>query len=205
MKKTSLTKLDRSFKPDINYWELNPQVAYIEPFDRIYAVDDGGEASSKTMWAIFFMCDPDEEENLLYRLKINDRKKAVEKYFPNIDWDNELLKEGLKEYPYQCLNTVQRALKSELDTLKDREELIRETERTMDDYMRHPDGSYILDKQNKPIWIKGNAAQLDKMHGQTSKLYENIEKVIEKFMFQKAEDARIYGGRKPTIAEKGLL
>lgn len=200
------TKINKDFNFNVNFWTLNPQMQFIEPFNKLYKMDDGGEKSSKYMWSVFFMTDPDDEVNIMFRLPEFERRKSVENFFPEIDWENKVFKECLEQYPFKCLTAVQRALLEEFDSLIQRVKILRETPYTLDDYMREEEsGDYIYDKSGKPIPIKGTAKQLDDMRAKSKKFYEDIEVTIKKFMDEKADESRVWGGRKQTISELGLL
>ncbi len=64
---SKFVKINKNFSWDTNFWELNPQVAFIYPFSVLYNWDDGQDKSSQHMWSVFFMVDPDEEEQPLTR------------------------------------------------------------------------------------------------------------------------------------------
>ena len=202
MNKTSLTNYP--INPDINYWEANPQVKYIEPFNLLYEMDDGGENSSKYMYCITFFCDPDEQENKYFRMSEEVRKKNLQNYFKEVDWDHPLFIKGLEAYPFECMDSIKRALKQELESAKKRAKLIS-AEPTLDGYMLDEDGDYIYDKSGKPIWIKGTAKQLDDMRKSTAKIYEDIDRTIERYMSKKADEIRIRGGRKQTLSERDMI
>jgi len=201
--KTSLTNYP--INPDVNYWIANPQVRYIEPFNEIYDVDDGGEKSSKYMYCITFFCDPDEEENKYFRMTEEVRKKNLKNYFKEVDWNNKLFKKGLAAYPFECMDSIKRSLKEELESAKERAKVISETEYTLDDYMRDSSGDYIYDKSGKPIPIKGTAKQLDDLRKNTGKIYDDLDRTIEKYMSKKADEIRIRGGRKQTLSELDMI
>jgi len=191
--------------PNDNYWEVNPQVKYIKPFSEVYKLDDGGEHSSKFMYVVTFFCDPDENENKFFRMSEEVRKKNLEEFYPEMDWEDPLFQECLEAYPFECMNSIQRSLKEQLDSMKERTKLITSTERTLDHYLQDDEGNMIYDKSGKPIFVKGTAKQIDDLQKTTRKIYEDLEILMEKFMSQKAEDVRVRGGRKRTAHEKGLV
>lgn len=163
----------------------------MSPFNKLE--DEFPEDSSQHMWAIFFMCDPDEEINKFYRFSLAKRRENINNYYPNIQWKNPVFKECMEEYPYLCLNTIQRALKDELDSLRDRAKLIKNTPMTLD----------YTDENGKKII--GTAKQLDDMRIKTSKIYDQLEEAMNKFNKQKEDELRVRGGRRETSAEKGLI
>lgn len=197
--------IDKNFDPKVNFWKKNPQIAFLDPFNKLYKSDDGGSHSSSLMWACFFFCDPDEEINRLFRIDEENRIIAIENYYPDLDWDDPLFQEVLEAYPFECLTSIERALKEEKDSLRARAKLLRETPYTIDEPMRNDMGEIIPDKSGRPIIIKGTATQLDNMRGKTQKIYEALETTLDKFLRSKEESARVYGGREETLSEKGLI
>lgn len=198
-------KINPDFRPELNFWELNPQVAYISPFNKLYETDNGGDDSSAHMWACFFISYPDEDKNFLFKLPPHEQKEAINRFYSDIRWDDPLFQDCVEEFPFACLNSIQRSLKEELESLKERSKTLRETPYTFDHYMTNDMGDMILDKSGKPIHIKGTAKDIDAARAKTSKIYEGVEKALEKFVQSKEEEARVYGGRQQTIHEKGLL
>lgn len=188
-------KINKDFTIEQNFWDINPQIALISPFSLLYKEDSGGDMSSRYMWACFFMCDPDDKENRLFRLPVNDRKNdIIENYFnEDNNWSNEIFQQCLEAYSIKCLTSIERALKEEEESLLKRSRLLSESEYTLD-YTRD-DGKTI----------KGTAPQLDAMRSKTLKIYQDLEKTIEKFSKAKEDESRVYGGRKETISEKGDL
>jgi len=199
----SLTKYP--INPDLNYWQQNPQVKFIKPFDEIYQIDNGSDTSSKMMYVITFMCDPDEKENAFFRMNEDTRKLNLTTYYPEIDWNDPIFIKGLNAYPFEVMDTIQRALKEELESIKIRANLISETPYTLDDYLKEEDGSLTLDKTGKPIQVKGTWKQLDDMRKATKKIYEDLDTTIDKYFNKKADDIRVRGGRKESLSERGLI
>jgi len=188
----NFVRISKKFDIDQDFWELNPQLKIIPPFSTLYPKKN----SSKIMWAIFFMCDPDEDDNLLFRLELEERKKVIEENYVEVNWEDETIAACLVEYPWSCLTSIQRALKEEKDSLVARSHLFRDTVPTLDK-------TTIID--GKPFNMKGTALQLDAMRAKTLKIYEEFEKVEAKFKKAKSEDARVYGGRKETLSEQGQI
>lgn len=198
---STLTNIKKEYTPDKNFWELNPQLIIMQPFSKLYNRDKSKdkENSSKEMWSIFFCCEPDEEINKFYRIPLLERQKMLkETLVPKIDWEEDLdIIECLNKYPIICLSAIERALKEEIDNMVAWSEFIRRESREL-----------TLDKtqivNGKAIIIKGNAAQVANLKAKTPKLYEQYEKLEEKFIKQKTE-ARLRGGRKKSKREKGEL
>ena len=185
----NFTNVNKNHDPlKTNFWDLNPQLQYIIPYSKLKKeLTD----SSHYMWAIFFMCDPDEEINKLYRYDLDKRKEHINNMF-TIDWDNETFKECIDSYPFDCMDSTKRALKEQIDSLKRRSKLFKQ--------------KYTLDYSDENgRRIIGTAKQLDDMHVKTSKIYDQLEEVLAKFTKQKDDDMRVYGGRQESASEKGLM
>lgn len=193
---TNFVEIVKEFKPELNFWELNPQIRYIEPFNEVYELDKGKEESSNIMWVTFFMCDPDNEKNKFYRYKIEERKKFIEEnFYPDVDWESELLVKSMEAYPQKCLTAIQKALKEEIDSMTERAKVLRETEYTVTK-------TEIIN--NKAVRITGTAKELDDARAKTISLYENYRKLEEEF-FQEKASTRVRGGRTLTKAETGEI
>jgi hypothetical protein len=184
-----MTNVTKTTDPKTDFWKLNPQLQYISPFNKLKEIKN----SSHYMWAVFFMSEPDEEINRFYRYSISKRKENINNLY-DIDWTLPILQECIEAYPYECLNSVQRALKDELDSLKDRTRLIRDTKLTLD--YTDPDTGKT---------IKGTTSQIDGMRMKSGKIYDQLEEAINKFTKQKDDDVRVYGGRQQSASEKQLL
>jgi hypothetical protein len=180
-----MSLVNESIQYDIkNFWEVNPQLVYIPPFSSLYATDKSKEKtkSSKDMWCIFFMSDPDEEKNKFYRIPEKERLEMLkEVYNPEFDVENELVSECIIKYPSICLTAVERALKDEKDALAKRAVFLAKADYNYD-----------------------TMKDLDNAFSKTSKIYENFEAIEERFLKQKNQ-SRVKGGRRESASEKGLI
>jgi hypothetical protein len=167
-----------------NFWEANPQLVYMFPFSALYEGDESKdkEVSSKNMWCVYFMCDPDEEENLFYRMSVQERIDMLKvTYNPEFDEVDELIALCVTSYPDICLNAVERALKNEKDALTKRA-----------DFLVKADYNFETMKD------------LDNAFSKTSKIYENFENIEERFLKHKSQ-SRVKGGRNESASEKGHI
>ena len=59
-----------NFNPDENFWELNQQLRFYSPYSKLYNRDKSKnkKTSSLEMWCITFMCHPDQDVNIFYRM-----------------------------------------------------------------------------------------------------------------------------------------
>jgi hypothetical protein len=62
---------------------MNPWLKYISPFSKLY---DKYEDASAYGWAMFFMSDPDEDINKLYRYNLQSRREYIKGIWPDIDF-----------------------------------------------------------------------------------------------------------------------
>lgn len=85
-----------------NFWELNPQLRLIEPFDEIYPASD-------IMWGIFFWTEPDSNYNKLYVLDKPKRLESIRKYICETFDPNEYDKH-ISTYKKYCLSPESREL-----------------------------------------------------------------------------------------------
>ena len=148
-----------------NFWEANPQLVYMPPFSYLYSSDKSKDKakSSKDMWCIFFMSDPDEDKNKFYRIPEKERLDMLQEvYNPEFDVENELVQECILKYPSLCLTAVERALKDEKDALSKRAKFLASA-------------TYDFDTMK----------DLDNAYSKTSKIYENFEAIEERFLKQK--------------------
>lgn len=194
-------KINKGFTPEANFWEMNPQLIYMTPFSKLYKRDKSKNKmnSSSEMWCIFFMCDPDEEENLFYRIGIEERKRMLkDTYFPKIKWGEKLLVECMEMYPISCLSAIERAYTEEKESIKNRTDFMRKYEKKITDI-----DLLSLEKEhfNQVVKIRG---LLETMRKNTQAIYKQLEQVEEKFMKNKSS-IRIKGGRRQSKTEKKLL
>jgi len=167
-----------------NFWEVNPQLTYMSPFSELYQSDKSKnkDRSSRDMWCIFFMSDPDEDKNLFYRIPEKERlEMLMEVFHPKFNLEDELVSKAMEEYPTLCLTAVERALKDEKDALTKRAKFLSTAD-------------YDFDTMK----------DLDNAYSKTSKIYENFEAIEERFIKQKSQ-SRVKGGRRESASEKGLI
>jgi hypothetical protein len=183
----SLSNIQKHFTPDTNFWEINPQLIIIKPFSDLYENDKskGKNNSSKDMWVIFFMSEPDDDINKFARMAFSERLKMLkETYHNDFKETDQLIKQCIHKYSVLCLTAVERALKQEIESMQN-----------MSDYLANQNLDELsLDAIKKLIEIRSK----------TPKVLENYEKLEQRFIKQKSE-ARLRGGRKKSKSEKGEL
>jgi len=180
---SKFTTFNISYDPEINFWEQNPHMIYIPPFNEMYNSDKGGMTSSKYMWTIGYFSHPDEDENKYFKFG----KEGVEKmiietgFFPELDIENELYNKCGKDFPYIALDSVQRDLYNKKMHLRDRANFLSGTEYTLE-----------------------NSKKLDDMHAKTAKIMDEYDQILERYMETKL-GATIKGGRQRSKSEKGEI
>ena len=187
---------------DANFWKLNPQLQFIKPFDKLYNIDDSlnKQESSKTMWCIVFMSDPDEETNKFFRIPHAERYEMLKETFHSLfDLEEEYTKACYEAYPEMCLTSAQRALKDEKEMLMKRATFIKEQEYTLDKYELVPMGQRMV-----RVTLPGTAKQLDTMHKATKSIMDNF-KIIESVFFAEKSKAQLKGNRQESKGEKGEI
>ena len=196
----AFSKVTKPINIDENFWELNPWLKIHPPYSKLYK-KLGNKLSSKYMIAIFLMCEPDEEANPFFRMDEDYRKNVINEEYVKIDWSDELVQECLDSYPFDCMDSVERAFKEEKEQLKLRARFIKETPITLDRTEVEIDPT---SGKKYAVNIKGTATQLETMRKNTDSIYKQYEKIEDKFIKGKTS-ATVRGGRKLTKAEKKEL
>lgn len=180
---TGFTNINKSLSGNENFWNLNAHMIYVEPFSDLYSQDKSKnkEESSKTMWCILWMEDPDEEVNKYYRIPKDERLEICSKYHPSYDEDYPLTRECREKYPHLCLDADQLAYKLQKDQLIEI--------------------SQFLSKQEITLTTVKDIIDLK---ARMPKIYQDFDKVSKLFEKNKA-DQRIFGGRKQTARERNLI
>ena len=162
---------------DSNFWDVNPLVKFIQPFNELYNIDKGKEISSKYMWCIYFICDPNEKENIFYRV-LDKETMLKETFFPEVDWTNEIYLKCKEAYPYECLTSIGKALKDKKEWLLKRERFLTSQD-------------YNLD----------NSIELDKMASQSKKIWDDFRITEEEFQIESGKII-VKGGRQLSKTER---
>lgn len=194
----SLVNINKNFSLDTNFWHNNPQLTIMNPFSELYRSDNSEDKdiSSKQMFCIIFMSDPDPEINKFFRIPYDERLTMLRNDFlESFNPDDDITSRCLEQYPTLFMGAVERALKEEIETMQDRVKLFKNTPYSLD--------VTDTDDRGKPFLRKGTATQLDNMRAKTPKIFENYEKLEAKFLKSKME-SRLYGGRKKSKSEQKL-
>lgn len=192
----SLARITKPIKPNENFWELNPWLRVYPPYSEVLK-RFGEEAGSKIMIAIFLMCDPDEDSNPFFRMDEQYRKDTIAG-FVQIDWEDELIQECLNNYPFDCMDSVERLFKEEKEKLKERAKFIKSTQYKLS--LPSEEEGEVFDKQLFDAQVKV-IGLMEAMAKNAESIYKQYERVEEQFIKGKSS-AIARGGRRLTKAEK---
>ena len=185
----------KGWTPDTNCWKANPHFINMKPFTELYETDEGGELSSKYMWMVILMEENDEEINPQYSLPEETRiENAKNKFFPKFNLDFPLYRACREVYPELTMSFAQRAVKRHQEQIKTYQKFIDDTPLTLD----------TPDTEGKMRIIPGTVKQLAALSKTIAGLFKELKDLEELWQIEKAE-AQLKGGRKLTVAEKGLI
>lgn len=180
----SFINIKKDFNPNMNWWVLNPHMIHVSPFSRLYAEDtsDNKDVSSKHMWCIYFMLEPDELINLYYRLPEDKRYETCRNFNPDFSIENDLILECMTAYPDVCMTLIEQTLKNTKDMFHKRNAFLKTVEYNFD-----------------------TMTALDNAIAKTPKLEEDFDKVYQKYVEQQNKRVQLHGGRNQTLREKKLI
>ena len=170
-----------SFDTKDNFWKVNKQLVIPEEFESFRYNDRSKDKdeSSKIMWAIALLLDPDSR---FKRLKLQDRKSLIAKDFlknEKFTWDK--YRDIILLYEKLILTPAQRQLMIWEQKLDEKTELMSVT-------------TYDLD----------NAEILEKLLSSNSKLFGELERIKEQL--EREEDGGVVkGGSQESATEKGEI
>ena len=161
------------------FWTVNPEFKYVNPYDKLYNKGHNEEETSKIMWAIFLYCDLKSPK---YRLRQSERLEDILKYFienEKLDF-LERYQEYIEAYPKVVLTKIQRELKSWADKIEERN---------------------IFIESNK--YGSRNFEMLDKMMKDSKFIWESFDKIKSKYDDENIK-TRARGGREESFLEKKI-
>lgn len=95
--------------PNLCFWEQNPELQYLTPFAELIK-EEGKEYSSKIMWALYMVEDPNSK---LFRMPKAERIKEVEANYlegKKIDWKKH--HKLIAQYGKLCMSPTKRMYKT---------------------------------------------------------------------------------------------
>lgn len=191
----AFAKLNKPPTPDDDFIGNNPWFRIQPPYSTLIK-KYGDEAANKYLIGIFLMCDPDEEANPFFRMDEAYRKKVINETFVAIDWEDELISKCLDSYPFDCMDSIERAFKEEKEKIIERSKFIKSTQYQLS----LPGEDEDIDKDLIATQIK-IITLIESMQKNTESIYKQYERVEEKFI-QGKSTASVRGGRRMTRAEK---
>lgn len=199
MSNNTLIKFKAPPTPDTDVLELNPWLTNYPNYKELYA-KFGRELGNKYVTAIFLLCDPDEELNLFFRMSERERKEAISANYIEVDWDEDTIAACVDSYPFDVLDSVKRSLKEEKDKLTERAKFIRSHQYKLD-IPTDPGENFDKDVFNAQV---KTIELVEKMQGNTIKIYDAYDKVLQKFNVIKSS-SQSRGGYKETNVDKGQI
>ena len=170
-----------NFETNNNFWKVNKQLDIPEEFESFRYNDRSRdkEESSKIMWAIALLLDPDSK---FKRLRLQDRKTLIAKDFlKNEKFQWEKYKDITTFYEKLILTPAQRQLMIWEQKLDEKTELMSVT-------------TYDLD----------NAEMLEKLLASNSKLFTELERIKDQ-LEREDDGGKTQGGSEESAVEKGLI
>lgn len=162
-----MRNIAESYSPKLNFWDTFESFKDVDPFSKMRSSDKspGKRISSMRMWAIALACDPKSD---FYNLSDKRGKIALamrRNHRMEVEWDS--LDEIIISFTDMYLNQSEKSLLSWERRMKERDEFLDKQEWSFDYYNEEGDT------------VKGNADQLDKMHGLTHKHYKDYQVIIK--------------------------
>lgn len=191
-----MTTIVKAWIPSENYWSLHPMMKEFNPAKAFYAKDKSKskQDSSKVMWAIAMLIDPNEENMIRNQSEVDKKKLIAIDYLDNekFNWDAKEVVDLREFYIKNCLTLAEKELVRYLEKLEQRGNFISAQDYTMDSY------------SEKGGIVKGTAAQLDKMMIDSGKIFSEIEAIQEK-LNKESISGHLKGGAAESASESGEL
>jgi hypothetical protein len=151
---------------DNNFWDINRDLLVIDDFQKLYKADKsrGKEDSSKTMWGIYYVYNPD---SALYN--IPNKLEMIAKDFykdPKFKWDK--IENLVNLYKNSVLSDAERALVSWNEIMVMRDKAIKDLYKLA-----------INDNDTDEL------VKIDKMLALTPKMFDDYKKVRKDFEEEK--------------------
>lgn len=195
-----MESITKNWNTDLNYWELNPIIKTIKVFKSLFEKDKSKDKkdSSKLMWAIALVSDPNED-NPWRTVNVEEKKKIIAEDFledKKFNWEKKEIVELLDTYYTFCLSVSEQELLVYEEKLRQRGKFIKDTDYSLDYYEENDKGKITLKR--------GTADQLDKMVLNTGKLITQIQEIRESIS-REALQGSLKGGASESASEEGLL
>lgn len=195
-----MTTLSPNWNTDLNYWSLNTAIKTVAVFNHYYKSDKSKDKkeSSKIMWAIALLIDPNEKNPWKNTNPIEKKKLIATEYLnnPDFNWEDPKIQELILNYKNRCLTVAEKALIEFEEKLADRANFLSNAEYTFDYYEE--------DERGKLRLMRGTATQLDKMMTDTKKIYDHLE-LIKQQLIEESINTVGKAGAVESASESGLI
>lgn len=165
-----------------DFWEANPQFTLIKPFSDLYTKKN----SSKTAWCIVLFCE-NSDNSIFAHFPEKERMEELNHWHKDMNWEDKIVKDCLIKYPFIAMTAAARALKEEEEVIMKRSH-----------FLRTAYDAAIKTNDTREI------SSLEKMLANSSGLYDNLEKALEKFNIERKK-AELRGGREESFGERGII
>jgi len=179
-----------SLSEPVDFWELNPTVGLVPPFSELYNNGKNREYTSRVMWYLSFLFNPDSEENRFAKMSEKEAKEVLkETFIPDLK-ENAVFKKCYMAFPNELLTSAEIAVNAGLKTLRQFNELFLNTELTLDETLIEVDPN---SGKKYGIQVKGTAKQIEGILKNFEKTTEKLEKALVNLRKEK-EKAKGIGG-----------
>ena len=193
-------KIVESFEPNKSFWEDHAQLAAAGPFKSLYDNDKTKkkEHSSKLMWTVALIWDRNSK---YYNLPEIGEESKIDLLFADIYGDlkyyyaNKELITRLRDFYLKIQETpAQRSLREIEDKLFERTNFLRNTPYTLGD------------PTDRGGWVGNTAVIIDKMMGDTKKIYDVYDAALKIVAAESNKDDDVAkGGGELSATDKGEI
>jgi hypothetical protein len=172
------------YKPDLSYWDIDPQLKVIAPFKSLYSNDKSKKKvnSSQMMWAVAFFTHP---QSRLDKFSTVEKWEVIEEDIITFkEYNRKELTVPIKMYKKMFLTQAQRSLFNWREKLEERD-------------------AYLISIPYKELELT-EAEKLDKLLAGTPKLYQQYEAILDSIQEEESK-GRTKGGRAESASEKGEM
>lgn len=177
-----------TFDPEVNFWEVHPQLKIPKPFADLYKADKtkGKSKSSNLMWAIAYVYHP---KSKFYNLPLEQKQRIVAKDFlkdKNFDWSS--IDDEIKLFKELCMTPAERSLDNFYRKLLERDQFIN----------THPYDFEMITSS------KTRAEVLDAMLSKTNSLYQTYSQILDQ-LYKEDADSKTEGGAVESASDAGEI
>ena len=170
-----------NFDINANFWLVNPQFGIPRAFQTIYGSDDGGEGSSRIMWAIALVTDIDSD---YYGMQDEEKMQLIaEDWLEDTTFKWEDYTDAIIAYMDIVDGPIRRSIRDWSSKLDQRRIFMNSIEYTLT-----------------------NAKTIDDLMKSTKIVYEEYQKAIDTYIHQGDADAgNTKGGLVESLSERKII